>query len=53
MEFLNLWWKKNLTFNDLNWLLTIIKHNIWWDATDYFDDIFGVLIFSSDDTKKC
>ncbi|WP_342276430.1 DNA alkylation repair protein [Spiroplasma endosymbiont of Nebria brevicollis] len=45
IEFLKFWWKKNLTFNDLNWLLPIIKYNIWWDTTDYFDDIFGVLIF--------
>ncbi|WP_342276540.1 DNA alkylation repair protein [Spiroplasma endosymbiont of Nebria brevicollis] len=51
IEFLKFWWKKNLTFNDLNWLLPIIKYNIWWDTTDYFDDIFGVLIFSNDDVK--
>lgn len=47
MEFLNLWWKKNLSFDDLDWLLLIIKHNIWWDTTDYFDNIIGVLIFSN------
>ncbi|WP_342254129.1 DNA alkylation repair protein [Spiroplasma endosymbiont of Zeiraphera isertana] len=47
MEFLNLWWKKNLSFNYLDWLLSIIKHNIWWDTTDYFDNIIGVLIFSN------
>lgn len=47
MEFLNLWWKQNLNFNDLDWLLLIVKHNIWWDTTDYFDNIIGVLIFSN------
>lgn len=51
MEFLNLWWKKNLTFNDLNWLLAIVRNHIWWDITDYFDNIFGMLIFSNDDIK--
>lgn len=51
MEFLNLWLKKNLTFNDLNWLLAIVRNNIWWDITDYFDNIFGMLIFSNDDIK--
>lgn len=30
MEFLSLWWKQNLNFNDLDWLLLIVKHNIWW-----------------------
>lgn len=49
MEFLSLWWKQNLNFNDLDWLLLIIKHNIWWDTTDYFDNIIGVLIFSNSD----
>jgi len=47
IEFLNLWWKKKLTFNELDWLLSIIKHNIWWDTTDYFDNIIGILIFSN------
>lgn len=51
MEFLNLWWRKNLTFNDLNWLLAIVSNNIWWDITDYFDNIFGILIFSNDNIK--
>lgn len=49
MEFLSLWWKQNLNFNDLDWLLLIIKHNIWWDITDYFDNIIRVLIFSNSD----
>lgn len=51
IEFLNLWWRKNLTFNDLNWLLAIVSNNIWWDITDYFDNIFGILIFSNDNIK--
>lgn len=49
MEFLSLWWKQNLNFNDLDWLLLIVKHNIWWDTTDFIDDIIGVLIFSNSD----
>lgn len=52
MEFINLWWKKNLNFNDLDWLLLIIKHNIWWDTVDYFDDIIGKLIFSNDNISE-
>lgn len=51
IEFLNLWWRKNLTFNDLNWLLAIVSNNIWWDITDYFDNILGILIFSNDNIK--
>ncbi|AGM25371.1 DNA alkylation repair protein [Spiroplasma chrysopicola] len=49
IEFLNLWWQKTLTFNDLDWLLALIRIDIWWETVDNVDDIFGQILFNHND----
>ncbi|AGM26424.1 putative DNA alkylation repair enzyme [Spiroplasma syrphidicola EA-1] len=49
IEFLNLWWQKNLTFDDLDWLLALIRMDIWWETVDNVDDIFGQILFNHND----
>lgn len=44
IEFLQKWWKKTLQFNDLDWLLEILRHDIWWETVDNLDHIFGFIL---------
>lgn len=44
IEFFQKWWKNTLYFNDLDWLLEILRHDIWWETVDSLDHVFGFIL---------